>query len=239
MSMSKSYNNNFLLRDTSKKMPRKQSKLARARKDEKLVILRELGRFAPDRMRVNLIYQDSSATRTVTGTSQAMNWQYRSSAYDPDPLVLTGAIPGYAELANLYYEYCVHGMYLELELANQDTQAYVVVTWPGNSSISNNSLTLADIAEFSGNVRADSKMVGTVNGISLCKLNSAAVAQQLIGDRYKTDLDYSSSTSTNPVKMYYLNVGVYSPSANIGFPVITRARIVYDVEFFTLRQLES
>ncbi len=197
------------------------------------------GRYASDRLRVRLIYQDPSGTRTVTGSAPACNWSYRSSAYDPDPLLLTGAIPGFAELANLYKEYCVHGMHLNLQLANQDTQSYIAVAWPGNDIISNNSLTKDDLAEYSGNVLADSKILGSVTGQNVATLKVSAMGQQLVGSRFKTDLDYSASVSSNPSKMFYLNVGAYCPLGNQAFPLVIKARLIYDIEFFMLRQLES
>lgn len=206
---------------------------------EKFTQYHQPGRFAPDKMRCKLIYQDPTGSRSVTGSAPAQNWRYRSSAYDPDPLLLTGAIPGYAELANLYSEYCVHGMYMDLQVANQDTQSYILVAWPGNSDINSNSLTRDDLAEFSGNVLAKSSILGSVTGQNVAKFKVKALGLQLVGTRFKTDLTYSSSVSTNPVNMFYLNVGAYCPLGNQAFPLVTQVRIYYDIEFFKLRQLES
>lgn len=205
----------------------------------KFISYTEPGRFAPDGLRVRLIFQDPTGSRTTTGTANACNWRYRSSAYDPDPLVLTGAIPGFAELANLYYEYCVHGIHANIEVANQDTQSYVLVVWPGNSDLGNNSLTLADIAEYSGNIMANSKILAGASGMNRAIVNSSAMGQQLVGRRFRTDLSYSAPTSTNPTNMYYLNVGAYSPLGNMAYPMVTKIRLIYDIEFFKLRQLES
>ncbi len=209
------------------------------RNQEKFQQYLEPGRFAPDRLRVKLIYQDPTGTRTVTGSSQSMNWRYRSSAYDPDPQLLTGSLPGYAELSNLYTYYCVHGIYANIQLANQDTQAYIAVVWPSNNDNNNNSLSQVDIAEYAGNTLAVSKIMGGASGVNVCTLGTAAMGQQLVGSRFKTDLDYSASTSANPLAMYYLNVGVYSPLGNMAYPLVTKIRLIYDIEFFRLRQLES
>lgn len=196
------------------------------------------GRFAPDKTRVRLVYQDTTDTRTVT-SSNAMNWGYRSSAYDPDPAALSGSIPGFVELANLYTSYCVHEMHLQLEIANQNSEAIVLVTWPSNVLHNTNSLTKADLAEYAGNVRAQSHFLGNSNGINIMSLSTTASGLQLVGPRFKSDLDYSASTSTNPVEMYNINVGAYCPFGNFTYALGVRARIIYDVEFFKLRQLES
>lgn len=196
------------------------------------------GRFAPDKTRVRLVYQDTTDTRTVT-SSNAMNWGYRSSAYDPDPAALSGSIPGFVELANLYTSYCVHAMHLQLEVANQNSEAAIIVVWPSNVLHNTNSLTKADLAEYSGNVRAQSHFLGNSNGINIMKLQTTASGIQLVGPRFKSDLDYSASTSTNPVEMYNINIGAYCPFGNFTYALGVRARVIYDVEFFRLRQLES
>ena len=216
---------------------RKNSK--QFRKNNKYVILNEAGRFASDKLRARLIYQDPTIIRTATGSSQAMNWHYRSSAYDPDPLLLTGAIPGFAELANHYFEYCVHSMTMELDLGNQNTETIIAVIWPSNVGQNSNSLTYTDIQEYSGNVRAKSTLIGGANGYSIGSLRSIASGEQLVGSRFRTDLDYSASVSTNPAQMFYLNVGIIDCVAPFTYGVAVKARIIYDVEFFKLRQLEN
>lgn len=211
----------------------------KTKRNNKLVILNEAGRFTPDRLKVKLIFQDPTLYRTATGSSQAMNWGYRSSAYDPDPLLLTGAVPGFAELANLYQQYCVHAMNVDLKLSNQNTEAVIAVCWPSNTLQNNNSLTKDDIQEYSGNVLAKSTMIGGASGYSVGSLNTVVSGKQLIGNRFKTDLDFSSIVNTSPVQMYYLNVGVINCVANFTYGVAVQARLTYEVEFFRLRQLES
>lgn len=207
-------------------------------KSEKLTIYRENGRFAPDVLKVNLVYQDPTASRTVV-SSQSMNWGFRSSAYDPDPAILSGSIPGFVELANLYSQYCVHAMILDLEVANQENNAIIMVSWPSNILHNVNSLSSADLAEFSGNVRARSVIIGATNGMSRNRIKILAAGNQLVGDRFRTDLTYSSSTSTNPANTFAINIGAYSPIANFSFPIVVKSRIVYKIEFFRLRQLET
>lgn len=217
----------------------KQARRGGRKNSNKIVILNEAGRFASDKLRVKLIYQDPTVYRTTTGSSQAMNWGYRSSAYDPDPLVLTGAIPGFAELSNHYQEYCVHSMRMDLQIGNQNSESIIAVVWPSNNYQNNNSLTVADIQEYSGNVNAKSCMIGSASGYSIGKLTTEAKGIQLVGTRFKTDLDYSAPVSTNPATMYYLNVGVVDCIGNFAYGVAVQSRITYDVEFFKLRQLES
>lgn len=210
----------------------------KSRKGDKLIILSESGRFAPDRMICRLVYQDTTPVRSVT-SSDAMNWGYRSSAYDPDPAVLSGAIPGFAELANLYTAYCVHQIDAEIEIANQNTESTIAVVWPSNVLQNTNSLTTSDLLEYSGNVRAQSQIITNTAGMNRATINTVAAGMQLVGSRFKTDLDYTGSTSGNPPEMFYINVGVLNPYGNFTYGMLVRSRLVYLVEFFRLRQLES
>ncbi len=209
------------------------------RNNEKFYRFTQPGRFGFDRVEMTLKYHDPSATRTATGSSQSCNWRYRSSAYDPDPLLLTGAIPGYAEIANIYTYYRVLSITARVQIANQDTQAYTIVAWPSNNDNNNNSLSLADIAEYSGNVFAKTQVLGGANGMNVCTLRTAAFGDQLVGPIFRTDLDYSASTSSNPLAMYYLNIGAYSGLGNMAYPMVTNITLYYKIEFFRLRQLES
>jgi len=217
---------------------KQQQRKRKANNNQKLVILKSIGRFAPDRLRANLVYHDTTLTRTVT-SSDAINWSYRSSAYDPDPAALTGSIPGFVELANLYTSYCVKSMTLDFETANQNSEAVILVAWPSNVAQNTNSLTKADLMEYSSNLRAQSKVLGASNGINVAKLKVVANPRSLVGPKFNTDLDFSASTSTNPVEMYHINIGYANPYGNFTYPMLTRSKVVYEVEFFRLRQLES
>ncbi len=238
--------NKQIIRRGGRKNARRNNELEHVAYDYSTFLKREKyfkfttpGRFGFDRVEVILKYQDPSGTRTATGSSQSCNWRYRSSAYDPDPLLLTGSLPGFAELANIYTYYRVISINADVQIANQDTQAYVIVVWPSNNDNNNNSLSMADIAEYSGNALATRRTLGGASGMNVCTLKTAAFGQQLVGPIFRTDLDYSANTSSNPLAMYYLNIGAYSPIGNMAYPMVTSVLLQYKIEFFRLRQLES
>lgn len=210
----------------------------RSKTNNKLAIYNDPGRFAPDRLRCRLVWLDTTFTRTVT-SSNALNFGWRSSAYDPDPAALTGSIPGFAELANLYSLYQVKSMKAEIEVSNQNTEAVIITSWPSNVLQNTNSLTQAEIAEYSGNIRSVSKVCASTNGMNKCTLNVLASGLQLIGPKFNTDLDYSASTSSNPAEMFFINVGMLNPYGNFTYAMLVRAKLIFEVEFFRLRQLES
>jgi hypothetical protein len=186
------------------------------------------------------VYNDTTTTRTHALANTA-NWAYRSSAFDPDPSLGTGAIPGFAELANLYNHYLVRSMGLSLEIYNQDVNAYILGVWPSNVLQSVNSLLASDVIEFASNPGSVRAIMPTANGgMNNRKHFVKATGLKLFGRQFLTDLDYASGTSTNPVLPYGINIGfTVGSGANIAFPPIVSAAVTYEIEFFGLRQLES
>lgn len=210
----------------------------RYRNQNRIVHLSQRGRFAPDRTFVNLVYNDTTLVRNVS-SSGSMNWCYRSSAYDPDPSVLSGAIPGFAELSNLYMLYRVHSMTVNITIGNQEQQNILVSIWPSNIGQNVNSLNSSDIMEYGANLRGKTLIIGPVSGNSTRSTTTTALASSLIGPNFKTDLQFASSVSTNPVEMFFINVGAINPIQNFGYDLVTKVSIVYNIELFRLRQLES
>jgi hypothetical protein len=188
---------------------------------------------------MNLKWTDQTVTRSATGSSQAMNWAIRSSAYDPDPALSTGAIPGFVEYANLYSSYCVHSMSCKLQVGNADTAPICFGILPSLERFNVNSLAVADCQEYFSGPKGKQKMLGSNSAISVGMLRSKATADLLVSNRFRTDLDYSSPTNTNPVELYWLNFMAYKHTSNFSNPLSVTCEIVYEVEFFGRRALES
>jgi len=229
------YNNNNK-RFTRK---RKSKRVRNQRNDNQIVRLTQPGRFASDRLYAILRYNDTTFARSAPATSDSMNWRYRSSAFDPDPLILSGAIPGFVELANLYNFYRVEKMVAQAEFNNQETEATIVAGWPSTNDNNNNSLSSSDVVEYGSNVHGTNIMLGNGNGQGRGRLSVTADLMQLVGPNGFTDLDYSSDTSTNPVVVYYINFGTAKTIGNYSFAMPTKVTIDYHLCFYKLRQLES
>lgn len=220
------------------KLSNRRNTNRKSHNNNKLTIYRDIGRFISDRLRCNLLYNDTTTSRTHA-LSPAGNWAYRSSAYDPDPSLGTGAIPGFTELANLYEQYLVHSMTLKLQVANQDTIAYILGVWPSNIVASVNSLLSSDIQEYSANVGAQRRILATVQARP-SSLQVRAEGLSLFGRQFLTDTTFASSTSGNPSIPYGINIGFFAGGgANMSLSMIVSAAVTYDVEFFGRRQLES
>ncbi len=204
----------------------------------KVVRLTDIGRFCPDRTFCRLRWNDTTLARSAASGSNAMNWYIRSSAFDPDPAVLTGGIPGFVELANLYEYYKVHKMKVTYKVCNQELNAISFSCWPSNVGVNANSLTADDVMEYWGNVGAKPQMMSKDSGYSYLQGSSTADGLSLVGPIFNTDLDYSSNTSTNPALMFYLNFAAITHVGNFNFPMPVQISVVYDIEFFGRRVLE-
>lgn len=232
--MTTSFNNG------SKRSGKKNSKKrpTRRNRDDTVVRYVHRGRFVADRSFVKLVWNDTTLTRSSAASSNVMNFAIRSSAYDPDPAALTGAIPGFVELSNLYTGYRVRYMKARWTVSNAQVNGIVIACWPSTTIINVNSLTAADVYEYAGNVGGKIVSIGN-NNTPPKTVNTTATSRSLFGPFSLIDTTFASSTSTNPSVMYGVNFGVVAPFANFDYPVGSQLSVEYGIEFFERRQLET
>jgi len=233
-------NNNRKMNSTrlSNRRNGKNSNRSRKQNNNKLIVLNEAGRFAPSDYICIMRWVDQTTVRTNTG-NPAMNWRIRSSAYDPDPVLGTGAIPGFAELANLYGSYKVLSMKATVQVANFEAANVILVIWPSTVGLNVNSLALADVLEYSANPRAERRIMGTANAMNRTTVESLAVGRILEGDLFRFDPNYTSGTSGNPNAPYYFNIALAMLAGNFTVGIQQVTTIEYRIQFFNNRQLES
>jgi hypothetical protein len=199
-------------------------------------MLTEPGRFCPERIFCKLVYTDPVMSRGDVGNDTA-NWYYQSSLTDPDPNNTGEGLPGFVELANLYQFYRVHSIKADVTTYNQNQEAMILACWPSNDFNNVNSLTHQDILELSSNPQCKSVMCGATSGQGKAKVTTLVSAKKLVGPQFATDLDYASSTSGSPSKLFYLNVGICNCVGNFAYNAVFRTRLIYEVEFFRPRTL--
>lgn len=218
--------------------PHNRRNKRKGRGNEKLVIYRQVGRFCPDRTITKLRWNDTTTYRSNTG-QPAQNFYFRSSGYDPDPAVLTGSIPGFVELANLYHFYRVHAMQANVEMANHETAPVMIGGWPSSIAQNLNSLTASDCLEFAGNVGGRVIFLGANGAQSVRKFKITATGKSLYGPTYLTDMDFAADTSSNPTAMFYINLFEITDTGNFSYGIGVRTSIFYTIEFFGRRSLET
>lgn len=230
-------NSMSLRRRNKKKKSRANGQVVRG--NNTVVRMTQPGRFAPDKFYAVLRYSDTTISRSVTSAA-TMNWHYRSSAFDPDPSLGTGAIPGFVELGSIY-NYCrVEKMVADIQFSNQETLALFVGAWPSTTNIGNNTLLQSDFIEWSSNVNGQSTILSKEAGNNRASLRVVADLMQLVGPNGFTDLDYSHQVANNPLVPYYINIGATTYSGNnFTFNLPVRVRIDYYCCFFQVKQLEA
>lgn len=204
-----------------------------------MVVLRQPGRFTPDNLFCTLVYNDPTVIRAPSSTSKVMNYSLRSSAYDPDPLLGGGSIPGYAELSNLYKYVRVEKINANIQVANLEQSAVYIAAWWSTDYINPNSLSETDIHEYASNIGAQSRMVGSKDGQSLTRFNTSSTGTTLYGPNYITDPNTASLTSAVANKLFYLNIGAQQPYQDFDFGVGVKVTLKYHLHFFNRRTLET
>lgn len=212
--------------------------LDQTRNQDKLVILREPGRFCPERLFCKLVMTDPVMSRGNVGFDVA-NWYYQSSLFNPDPSNAGEQLPGHAELANLYENYRVHSIHVDVEMFNQNSEAAILSVWPSAVLSPTNTLNHQEILELGSNVACKTAMCGTSGSAGKVRIRTLASALKLFGPGFARDDDYSADQGANPLEMFYVNVGICDCVGAMTYNPVFRTRLTYEVEFFTPRTLMS
>jgi len=184
----------------------------------------------PDRLRVHLIYADQIQQRNNVGVKY-VSWRYRSSAYDPDPALGTGAIPGFTDFTNFYGNYRVHRMKLEWDCVNIESFAVTVKVVPTPTDPGANTAVISEFAD--ANPRGFSKILAGSSAQNRCKMNSpwyqVIKIEGSIGAQF--DPNFAAAVNANPANVMYIGLTTASYLVHVN-GVITTVKVHYDVEFF-------
>jgi len=188
----------------------------------------------PQSAQVKLRYVDEG-TRTNAGATYA-SWRYRSSVYDPDPLLGSGAVGGFAEWAAFYNLYRVNAMRLTIRVQNMEAFPVQMTISPQNTDPgSDNSQTFVDAPWAKSVLLAPLGTTGSNRTVTMYVSGS-----KLIGDKtFRGSLNYSGPISGNPANSYFLNLGFNTPGIEnfTSAGVIHSTQIVFYTSFFERVQL--
>jgi hypothetical protein len=192
--------------------------------------------YAPRSLVVTLPYLDATAPNRNNAGIGFLSWRYRiNSAYDPDPLVLSGAIPGFTEWAAFYQSYRVLKIDYDITVANKEAFPIEVVVAPSNTDLGANYLNTYALSSYPGN---KSTLIGPTTGIDHVNLKGSIDPGRLFGqvNSYLGNDNYASGTGSNPLALLYINIGALAPAAFVN-GVYSRVILKYTISFFTLRTL--
>jgi len=210
-------------------LPGKTEKVIR--KNMRGVVVIPKLRFAPDAIIVDLVYFDVNQGRT-NNLSLVLSWRYRmNSAFDPDPAVGSGAIPGFTEWAAFYNYYRVLHFNYDISLTNNEAFPLVCVTAPTNTDVGTN---YASTNELLGQPYSASGSVGAKGGMDTLATKGHLDLGGFIGNsvQYSSDSTYAAAVTTNPTNMAFFNVGFISSTAFTAAGIMARCRLVYRVLFY-------
>lgn len=213
-----------------KNKPRKRSNRTTDASLAALPPMRSLTKIVPDTLRVHLTYPDTILVRNNVG-AKFLSWRYRSSAYDPDPALGTGSIPGFTDLSGFYNTYRVVRMRLRIDCENAETFGAVFKTCPLTFDPGSNSTTFASYAD--ANPRGMSKLLGPVSGMNKASIRTPwYTLPQITGFRgSEYDVSYAAFINANPSTVWYIGVGVLLPVVAVS-GVVVNALVDYDVLFY-------
>lgn len=198
--------------------------------------------ICPKSVMVRLTYPDTVSVRVPT-TSPSGNWTIRGSAYDPDPSFGTGAVPGFAEWANFYNSFRIHGLGVRGQIANLESTPVMFVIVPnGGTRITNNTLNEVQLYEYAGNSLAYSSTLGAITGgESVQRVEKFWHYDSILGEsQWLTDDGYAANVTGNPTTMINMLTGYTTLSgANFATGVGTHFDYDMDVEFYNRKLLTA
>jgi hypothetical protein len=159
-----------------------------------------------------------------------------NSAFDPDPLLGSGAIPGFTEYATLYIAYRVVAFSWSITLVSDELFPVVTYVVPLNTDPGANSSTGLTLA---ANPMGQSRALSSIGGPP-CTFQGSLKLANFFGIRgYDTDDDYNAAINANPSVLLYLACGAQAPSVFTASGLVVRARLRYCVVFNRRRNLTS
>jgi hypothetical protein len=159
----------------------------------------------PDSVLVDLFYQDTTLTRNNVG-GLLSSWRYRiNSAYDPDPLLGTGAISGFIEWSAFFLHYRVVEFGYDVQLANNESFPLLVLSSPTLVDVGANYSSMDQFSEFPYGRK---NLISAKGGQDKMRFRGTIDVAKLEGTREALyDSGFSSNVNTNPAMLRFFNVG--------------------------------
>lgn len=226
-------------RKVAKRNFRRRGRMSRMRKRRTAriskVVIRSPQTPFPDRYMCKMRWSDTTYLRNNAG-NQGVSWRIRTSAYDPDPVWTTGAIPGFTELAAIYGSYRVAGVHYDLELCNNEATPCQVAIVPTNFDLGANYLS-ASLADYP---YAKTRVLSRVTGDDKCRIRGYMSSYKLVGDaQTKYDTQWTSSTNANPTFNIWFNIQciLLNSASSLVTGISQKAVYTFYVEFFDRKNL--
>lgn len=160
-----------------------------------------------------LKYIDEQIAKNNAG-QQYIYWRIRmGDLFDPNPLILTGAISGFQELAAIYRRYIVHVFEAIVTIVNNETFPVLVTVAPSDIDLAliiTSEAAAANMGEFP---RAQTRLLGGSNGMNRATFRFKLNLPVFVGQEgaYEDSLQYSALVNASPAVQTFFNVSAAAP----------------------------
>lgn len=184
----------------------------------------------PDTVITTLRYQDTIMNRNNVGGLVA-SWRYRiNSAFDPDPLLGTGALSGFAEWATIYTHYRITNFRYNIQIANNETFPLMVACAPTLTDLGANTSNLDQVPELPYGKKS---LLSAKGGADKTSIRGSISVAKLEGSTEPfTDSSFASVVTTNPVMVRFFNIGFTGGSTPLVNGVFVSIRLSYRAQFY-------
>jgi len=183
-----------------------------------------------DSVMVDLFYLDTVGIRNNVGGT-VLSWRYRvNSAFDPDPLLGTGALSGFLEWAAMYTHYRVVDFGYDVSLSNLETFPLIAAIAPTLLDVGPNYVNFDQFPEFPYGRKS---LLSVSGGQDRCRFRGSVDIAKLEGTTESMyDSTFSSQVTTNPIMLRFFNIGCSGVSNVFVKGVFLSVRLRYRCLFY-------
>lgn len=202
-------------------------------------MLQPSGDVIPPFRDVMLSYCDTTLTRNNVGAPFLTFLMRLNGAYDPDPLVLSGGISGFAEYSKFYNYYRVLNTEVQWNVVNNETNpvycGFIASGAPLTVSSVASAANILENAESNGPFTLSPK-----SGMDRIETRRTYNLAKVWGDQmnYLADDNFSAMINTNPVYLIFATFVAYSPS-NFVNGISSNLRLRMRIRFYGRLTLEG
>jgi hypothetical protein len=186
-----------------------------------------------------LNYIDATIVRNNAGANYLVFLMRANSVYDPDPLLSTGGISGFAEWANFYSQYRVIDCQVSWTVCNKESFPVHV-----GFNLSSAPLAVTTVAKaidcLENGYSVGPVTISTSGGMDRVMLTKRINLSKLWGDtiQYKADDNWSASVISNPSFLIYINLIGYASSPFVN-GIDSDLRLRFRVKFYSRYALQG
>lgn len=170
-------------------------------------IPRTISTYAPNSYQCTMKYTDQNITKNNAG-SQYIYWRMRmGDLYDPDPLVATGSISGFLEIAALFRRYLVTHIKVVTTIVNNETFPVTIMTAPTDADLATIITSAANAQNLGEFPLATTHVLAAKGGQDRISFTQEIYLPAFVGQpgAYRDSLTYSSLTNASPSTQLFYN----------------------------------